>query len=256
MHCCLVLSRSLRKQEKKILQVPPVTSFLNTSCTFRLPTANKNKSLGTSRRLREPEGYRGARGRTAGPPRRANPAGLPGALPTSLRGCRHAPACSELHAMERRGCSPARSMGTRTGHPASTHTQDCPAPCRGAPTERGATTTRPPKTTAPKHPEDSSQTLGAAASPATATSFRRGASIPAGTATPTLTAALSARSAAPSSRGRWGQGTSLPLRLADGKGTKPSPGLPFAPSPLPSWRPPPRSCPSSYGPFPSCRVLN
>lgn len=45
MHCCLVQSRSLRKQEKKkILQVPPVTSFLNTSCTFGSNSKHKTRA--------------------------------------------------------------------------------------------------------------------------------------------------------------------------------------------------------------------
>lgn len=124
-------------------------------------------------------------------------------------------------------------------------------PGRGLPQSGGRATW--PREKASKHLEDSSQTQGEATAPRRPSSAGRLHSHrdhnPHTNRRP-LRAVL-----CPLSRVA-GPMTSLPLRPSGGEETKSSRPFPSRPPPLPSWRPPPRSCPSSYGPFPSCRVLN
>ena len=240
MHCCLVQSRSLRKQKKKILQVPPVTWFLNTSCTF----SSNSKQKQEPRDLPRAPGAQTRRG-----PAARGRSALAGkfcpapALPSPFRGWVHARAFSWVHPMG--ALQPHREKNRLLGK----H-NTLPQAGAGATTERGESDAIPKRRS--RTPRGLAAITGRNHSPA-ATLFRWAPPFPQGSH-PTLTAA-SRRGFVPPQPGRWAN--DLPSPATGGRrGNKILPAFPFAPSPLPSWRPPPRSCPSSYGPFPSCRVLN
>lgn len=185
MHCSLVQSRSLRKQKKKkILQVPPVTSFLNTSCTF----GSNSKQKQEPRDLTSDQGARQVGGlRSGGQSALAGKFYQAPALPAS-RGWVHAQAFSYLHPMG----APQPHKGEEPVTLQEQHT----SPCRGGgyhrvggerrDAERKLQNTQSTRRRRREKPQPRGDPLPL------------GASIPIGITTPTLTAALSARFCAPS----------------------------------------------------------
>lgn len=167
------------------------------------------------------------------------------ALLSSFRGWVHAQAFSYLH--------PMGALQPHKGEEPVTVQAQPTSPCRGASYHRVEVRATWPRKAASKHQRDSSQTQGKATAPRRPSSARRLHSHrdhnPDTNRRP-LRAVL-----CPLQPGRWANDLPSPA-TGRRRGNKILPGFPFAPSPLPSWRPPPRSCPSSYGPFPSCRVLN
>lgn len=167
------------------------------------------------------------------------------ALLSSFRGWVHAQAFSYLH--------PMGALQPHKGEEPVTVQAQQTSPCRGGSYHRVEVRATWPRKAASKHQGDSLQTQGEATAPRRPSSAGRLHSHrdhnPDTNRRP-LRAVL-----CPLQPGRWANDLPSPA-TGRRRGNKILPGFPFAPSPLPSWRPPPRSCPSSYGPFPSCRVLN
>ena len=193
MHCCLVQSRSLRKQKKKILQVPPVTSFLNTSCTFSSNNKRKTRASWPPAWSGSPD-RQGARGQAACLLQRVNSTQLQRSPLLSGAGYTHKPSpiCiqwglfSHTREKNRLLCKPKR----------------LPYAGAGATTEWGRERRDPERQLqntkrTRRRRREKPQPRGDPLPP--------GASIPTGTTNPTLTSALAARFCAPSagSQGQW-----------------------------------------------------